>query len=95
MVLDFSFLLVLATVVTLGTRRQDVTALQSLAPVELITPEQITRTGAVTLNQALTHQEVFETSQKAMASMKISALAMRKSGTTNCISASVIANTNY
>lgn len=45
---------VLATVVTLGTRRQDVTALQSLAPVELITPEQITRTGAVTLNQALT-----------------------------------------
>lgn len=44
----------LATVVTLGTRRQDVTALKSLAPVELITPEQIQNTGAVTLNQALT-----------------------------------------
>ena len=43
----------LATVVTLGTRRQDVTALKSLAPVELITPEQIEHTGAVTLNQAL------------------------------------------
>mgnify|MGYP001574519668 FL=1 len=44
----------LATVVTLGTRRQDVTALKSLAPVELITPEQIQNSGAVTLNQALT-----------------------------------------
>ncbi|WP_069865597.1 TonB-dependent receptor [Pseudomonas citronellolis] len=44
---------VLDTVVTLGTRRQDVTALQSLAPVELITPEQLQNSGAVTLNQAL------------------------------------------
>jgi len=43
----------LATVVSLGTRRQDVTALQSLAPVELITPEQLQNSGAVTLNQAL------------------------------------------
>lgn len=44
----------LQTVIALGTRRHDVTALESLAPVELITPRQIEQTGAVTLNQALT-----------------------------------------
>jgi iron complex outermembrane receptor protein len=44
---------VLDTVVVLGTSRQDATALTSTAPVDVITPEQLKETGAVTLNQAL------------------------------------------
>ncbi|MBB6095494.1 iron complex outermembrane receptor protein [Povalibacter uvarum] len=44
---------VLDTVVVLGTARQDTTALTSTAPVDVITPEQLRETGAVTINQAL------------------------------------------
>src|SRR5687768_11969226 len=44
---------VLDTVVVLGTARQDATALTSTAPVDVITPEQLRETGAVTINQAL------------------------------------------
>jgi len=43
----------LDTVVVLGTSRQDTTALTSTAPVDVITPEQLQETGAVTINQAL------------------------------------------
>lgn len=44
---------VLDTVVVLGTARQDTTALTSTAPVDVITPEQLRETGAVSINQAL------------------------------------------
>jgi iron complex outermembrane recepter protein len=44
---------VLDTVVVLGTSRQDATVLTSTAPVDVITPEQLKETGAVTINQAL------------------------------------------
>ena len=44
---------VLDTVVVLGTSRQDATALTSTAPVDVITPQQLQETGAVTINQAL------------------------------------------
>lgn len=44
---------VLDTVVVLGTARQDTTALTSTAPVDVITPQQLRDTGAVTINQAL------------------------------------------
>jgi len=44
---------VLDTVVVLGTSRQDLTALTSTAPVDVVTPEQLKETGAVTVNQAL------------------------------------------
>src|SRR3954470_2484945 len=44
---------VLDTVVVLGTARQDTTALTSTAPVDVITPEELKQTGAVTINQAL------------------------------------------
>jgi iron complex outermembrane receptor protein len=43
----------LDTVVVLGTSRDDTTALTSTAPVDVITPEKLQQTGAVTLNQAL------------------------------------------
>lgn len=43
----------LDTVVVLGTSREDTTALTSTAPVDVITPEQLHGTGAVTINQAL------------------------------------------
>ena len=41
------------TVVVLGTSRSDTTELTSTAPVDVITPEQLRETGAVTINQAL------------------------------------------
>jgi iron complex outermembrane receptor protein len=44
---------VIDSVVVLGTARQDTTALTSTAPVDVITPEQLRETGAVTINQAL------------------------------------------
>lgn len=44
---------VLDTVVVLGTARQDTTALTSTAPVDVITPDQLRETGAVSINQAL------------------------------------------
>ena len=40
-------------IIVLGTSRQDTTALTSTAPVDVITPEQLHETGAVTINQAL------------------------------------------
>src|SRR5262245_16416019 len=43
----------LDTVVVLGTSREDTTALTSTAPVDVVTPEQLQSTGAVTINQAL------------------------------------------
>jgi iron complex outermembrane receptor protein len=44
---------ILDTVVVLGTSRQDATALTSTAPVDVVTPQQLQETGAVTVNQAL------------------------------------------
>lgn len=44
---------VLDTIVVLGTSRQDTTALTSTAPVDVVTPEELRETGAVTINQAL------------------------------------------
>jgi iron complex outermembrane recepter protein len=41
------------TVTILGTARSDTTELTSTAPVDVISPEQLQQTGAVTLNQAL------------------------------------------
>src|SRR5262245_64788268 len=41
------------TVTILGTARSDKTELTSTAPVDVISPEQLQQTGAVTLNQAL------------------------------------------
>ncbi|MEJ1962343.1 MAG: TonB-dependent receptor plug domain-containing protein [Gammaproteobacteria bacterium] len=41
------------TVTILGTARADKTELTSTAPVDVITPEQLEQTGAVTINQAL------------------------------------------
>jgi len=43
----------LDSVVVLGTSRQDATVLSSSAPVDVITPQQLKETGAVSLNQAL------------------------------------------
>jgi iron complex outermembrane receptor protein len=43
----------LETVTILGTSRSDKTELTSTAPVDVITPEQLQQTGAVTINQAL------------------------------------------
>src|SRR5471032_1665551 len=43
----------LEQVVVVGTRRTDVTALSSSAPVDVIDSEQLQRSGATTLNQAL------------------------------------------
>src|SRR5688572_30146294 len=44
---------VIDSVVVLGTARENTTALTSTAPVDVITPEQLRETGAVTINQAL------------------------------------------
>ena len=44
---------VLDTVVVLGTARENTTALTSTAPVDVITPDQLRETGAVSINQAL------------------------------------------
>jgi iron complex outermembrane receptor protein len=44
---------VIDSVVVLGTSRENTTALTSTAPVDVITPEQLRETGAVTVNQAL------------------------------------------
>jgi iron complex outermembrane receptor protein len=43
----------LETLIVLGTARSDTTTLTSTAPVDVITPEQLQETGAVTINQAL------------------------------------------
>ena len=44
---------IIDSVVVLGTARENTTALTSTAPVNVITPEQLRETGAVTINQAL------------------------------------------
>ncbi len=44
---------IIDSVVVLGTARENTTALTSTAPVDVITPEQLRETGAVTINQAL------------------------------------------
>ncbi|HEY0684649.1 MAG TPA: TonB-dependent receptor [Steroidobacter sp.] len=44
---------VIDSIVVLGTARENTTALTSTAPVDVITPEQLRETGAVTINQAL------------------------------------------
>ncbi|MFC4307651.1 TonB-dependent receptor plug domain-containing protein [Steroidobacter flavus] len=44
---------VIDSVVVLGTARENTTALTSTAPVDVITPDQLRETGAVTVNQAL------------------------------------------
>lgn len=41
------------TLVVLGTAQKDTTTLTSTAPVDVITPEQLAQTGAVTVNEAL------------------------------------------
>ncbi|HEY0339719.1 MAG TPA: TonB-dependent receptor, partial [Steroidobacteraceae bacterium] len=41
------------SVIVLGTAQKDITPLTSTAPVDVITPEQMAQTGAVTLNEAL------------------------------------------
>jgi iron complex outermembrane receptor protein len=43
----------LDSVVVLGSARQDATVLTSSAPIDVITPQQLKETGAVSLNQAL------------------------------------------
>ena len=43
----------LDTLVVLGTARADTTALTSTAPVDVLTPQDLKNTGAVSLNQAL------------------------------------------
>jgi len=41
------------TLIVLGTAQKNTTALSSTAPVDVITPEQLAQTGAVTINEAL------------------------------------------
>ena len=41
------------TLIVLGTAQKNTTALTSTAPVDVITPEQLAQTGAVTINEAL------------------------------------------
>ena len=41
------------SIIVLGTAQKDVTPLTSTAPVDVITPEQLAQTGAVTINEAL------------------------------------------
>lgn len=43
----------LDTVVVLGSSRNDATVLTSSSPIDVITPQQLKETGAVTINQAL------------------------------------------
>ncbi|MFP5393984.1 MAG: TonB-dependent receptor plug domain-containing protein [Gammaproteobacteria bacterium] len=43
----------LDSVVVIGSSRQDATVLTSSAPIDVITPQQLKETGAVSLNQAL------------------------------------------
>ncbi|WP_437882389.1 TonB-dependent receptor plug domain-containing protein [Pseudomonas sp. LRF_L74] len=43
----------LGKVVVLGTSREDITSLQSSAPVDVVSADQLKSTGAITLNQAL------------------------------------------
>ncbi|MFO7278327.1 MAG: TonB-dependent receptor [Pseudomonadota bacterium] len=71
------------TVVVLGTARQDTTPLTSTAPVDVITPEQLKETGAVTLNQALSRLHPsfnFPQGQNAVKGQGVRAASLRGVG---------------
>ncbi|MFL6550687.1 MAG: TonB-dependent receptor plug domain-containing protein [Povalibacter sp.] len=74
---------VLDTVVVLGTARQDTTALTSTAPVDVITPEELKQTGAVTINQALSRLHPsfnFPQGQNAVKGQGVRAASLRGVG---------------
>ncbi|HEY6644327.1 TonB-dependent receptor plug domain-containing protein [Povalibacter sp.] len=74
---------VLDTIVVLGTARQDTTALTSTAPVDVITPEQLKETGAVTINQALSRLHPsfnFPQGQNAVKGQGVRAASLRGVG---------------
>ena len=71
------------TLIVLGTARHDTTTLTSTAPVDVITPEQLQETGAVTLNQALSklHPSFnFPQGQNAVKGQGIRAASLRGVG---------------
>jgi iron complex outermembrane recepter protein len=73
----------LDTVVVLGTARDDTTALTSTAPVDVITPEQLQQTGAVSINQALSklHPSFnFPQGQNAVKGQGVRAVSLRGVG---------------
>jgi iron complex outermembrane recepter protein len=73
----------LDTVVVLGTSRDDTTALTSTAPVDVITPEQLQQTGAVSINQALSklHPSFnFPQGQNAVKGQGVRAVSLRGVG---------------
>jgi iron complex outermembrane receptor protein len=73
----------LDTVVVLGTARQNTTALTSTAPVDVITPEQLKTTGAVSLNQALSRLHPsfnFPQGQNAVKGQGVRAASLRGVG---------------
>ncbi len=71
------------TVVVLGTARADKTELTSTAPVDVITPEQLRETGAVTINQALSRLHPsfnFPQGQNAVKGQGVRAASLRGVG---------------
>lgn len=73
----------LDTLIVLGTSQKDTTALTSTAPVDVITPEQLQETGAVTINQALSklHPSFnFPQGQNAVKGQGIRAASLRGVG---------------
>jgi len=73
----------LESVVVLGTSQKDTTTLTSTAPVDVITPEQLQETGAVTINQALSklHPSFnFPQGQNAVKGQGIRAASLRGVG---------------
>lgn len=73
----------LESVVVLGTSQKDTTTLTSTAPVDVITPEQLQATGAVTVNQALSklHPSFnFPQGQNAVKGQGIRAASLRGVG---------------
>ena len=73
----------LDTVVVLGTARADKTELTSTAPVDVITPDQLRETGAVTINQALSRLHPsfnFPQGQNAVKGQGVRAASLRGVG---------------
>lgn len=73
----------LESVVVLGTSQKNTTTLTSTAPVDVITPEQLQETGAVTVNQALSklHPSFnFPQGQNAVKGQGIRAASLRGVG---------------
>ena len=71
------------TVTILGTARSDTTELTSTAPVDIISPEQLQQTGAVTLNQALSRLHPsfnFPQGQNAVKGQGVRAASLRGVG---------------